>query len=273
MRPRFPGMDPWLEHPDLWPDVHNSLITAIRDSMIPLVVPHYIVRVESRTTVLTAVDADHMYRPDVAIWSADLATPRREAGVAVMERTEVLPIEVSLPVDEIEETYLTIKELPGHKLVTVMEVLSPTNKKTEKARTDYLEKRQDLIRSGVNFVEIDLLRAGEPMPLRGSPPPSDYRILICRQRQRRTAHLYSFSYKVPIPAITIPLLSDDAEPTLDLNAILHALIDRARYDLSIDYCQPPRPPLRPGDESWSATILAQPTEGVSEKSAGGETAP
>src|SRR5262249_23818374 len=107
------------------------------------------------------------------------------------------------------------------------------------------------------FVEIDLLRAGEPMPLGNTPPPSDYRILICRPRLGRTADLYGFSYTTPIPAVTIPLLAGDVEPTLDLNAVLHALIDRARYDLSIDYHQPPEPPLRPEDQSWAATILAR----------------
>jgi hypothetical protein len=273
MRPQFPGMDPWLEDPDLWPDVHNSLIVAIRDALNPLVLPRYVVRVESRTTVLTAVDTDHLYRPDVAIEAADLASPRREAGVAVMQRTEVIPIKVELPIDEIEETYLIIKELPGKKLVTAIEVLSPTNKKTEKARTEYLEKRHELINSGVNLVEIDLLRAGQPMPLKRFPPPSDYRILICRERERLTADLYSFSYKVPIPAIRIPLLPDDPEPLLDLNAILHALIDRARYDISIDYSQPPRPRLRRGDEAWAATFLPQTTNGDSASSAGGETTP
>ncbi len=35
MRPPFPGMDPWLEHPAIWPDAQNSLITAIRDELAP----------------------------------------------------------------------------------------------------------------------------------------------------------------------------------------------------------------------------------------------
>lgn len=33
MNSLFPGMDPYLEHPSLWPDVHHSLIAAIRDAM------------------------------------------------------------------------------------------------------------------------------------------------------------------------------------------------------------------------------------------------
>ena len=87
------------------------------------------------------------------------------------------PIEVVVPVEEIEETYVTIKELPGRKLVTVIDVLSPTNKKTKDGRAEYLEKRRNLVLSKVNFVEVDLLRGGRPMPLLNPPPRKDYRIL------------------------------------------------------------------------------------------------
>ena len=138
MRPPFPGMDPWLEHPDLWPDVHNSLITAIRDVLMPMVLPRYVVRVESRTTVLTGLDVDRLYRPDVAIQAAEPVRadvgawrggPRAITGQG-RHRGGRAPIDE----DEIEETFLTIQELPGRKLVTAIEVLSPTNKKTKDAR-------------------------------------------------------------------------------------------------------------------------------------------
>jgi hypothetical protein len=260
MRPQFPGMDPWLEHPDLWPDVHNSLITAIRDELMPMVLPRYVVRVESRTTVLTGLDVDLLYRPDLAVRAAHLSVPTSDRGVAVLERSQAKPHEVIVPLieeDEIEETFLTIQELPDRKLVTAIEVLSPTNKKTRDARAEYLGKRRSLIRSGINFVEIDLLRSGEPMPVRNSPPRGDYRILVCRPRVRRTSDLYGFSYTMPIPDIPIPLLPGDAEPSLKLNEVLHSLMGRARYDLSIDYLQSPDPPLRPEDESWLAAIIAQ----------------
>ena len=48
MRPPFPGMDPWLEHPAIWPDVHNRLITAIADDLAPRLAPKYFVGVEQR---------------------------------------------------------------------------------------------------------------------------------------------------------------------------------------------------------------------------------
>jgi Protein of unknown function (DUF4058) len=275
MRPQFPGMDPWLESTDLWPDLHNSLIGAIRDVLNPLVFPRYVVRVEARTTVLSGPDSDRLYRPDVAIRASNLTAPHRVTGPAVMERIEVQPIEVVVPVDEIEETYLTIKDLRGRKLVTVIEVLSPTNKRTKDARAEYLDKRRHLIRSKVNLVEIDLLRGGEPMPLYKSPPPNDYRILISRARPERKEVIYVFPWTIPVPAIPIPLLPDDADPSLDLNSVLHSLLDRAHYDVDIDYRRPPKPRLRPADKLWAATFLAQAnaTNGAPETPAGEDTTP
>jgi hypothetical protein len=273
MRPRFPGMDPWLEHPDIWPDVHNSLVMAIRDALTPLVYPRYVVRVESRTTVLTGVDTDELYRPDVAVRASGLRSRRGKTGASVMESTEVQPIEVIVPVDDIEETYLTIKERPGRKLVTVVEVLSPTNKKTVDARDDYVEKRRQYIRSRINLVEIDLLRGGEPMPLYKPPPPNDYRILICRARPRRLEVVYVFPWTVPIPVIPIPLQPEEPEPNLDLNTILHNLMDRAHYEADIDYTRPPSPRLRREDKAWAAPFLAQATTKTRQKPGRKETTP
>ncbi len=94
------------------------------------------------------------------------------------------------------------------------------------------------------------------MPVMPEPPPTDYRILVCHARRGRDARLTTFPYTSPIPPIPIPLLPGDHEPMLDLNGVLHALIERAGYDLVIDYTQPPDPPLRPADEAWAAAIVA-----------------
>src|SRR5271157_4676791 len=99
MRPQFPGMDPWLEHPDLWPDVHSSLITAIRDELMPRVLPRYVVRVESRTTVLTGLDVDLLYRPDLAVRSANLSAPSNGPGVAMAEPPRSKPFHVVVSID------------------------------------------------------------------------------------------------------------------------------------------------------------------------------
>ena len=275
MRPQFPGMDPWLEHPDLWPDVHNSLIVSIRDVLSPLLVPRYAVRVESRTTVLSGPEVDRVYEPDVAIRAVSGHPLASLTDTAIVERAEVQTFEVSVPIEdiEIEETFLTVKELPGRNLITVIEALSPTNKKVPRARLQYLKKRRDLIRSRVNFIEIDLLRGGKPMPLFEAPPPNDYRILICRARPRRKEIVHVFPWTTPIPAIPIPLLPEDTEPIIDLNSILHSLMDRARYDIDIDYSRPPSPRLRRSDAAWAAPFLARAANETNEPTANGETMP
>ena len=95
-----------------------------------------------------------------------------------------------------------------------------------------------------HLVEIDLLRSGEPMDMIGLTEHSDYRILVSRSQRRPDADLYIFDVSDPIPAIPLPLLPEDNEPSLNLNQLLHDLYDRAGFDLRIDYSVPPEPPLR-----------------------------
>jgi len=67
MQSPFPGMDPYLEHPALWPDVHNSLIAAIRDELTPMVVPRYYVGLERRAYLLKPDDVVFIGRPDITV--------------------------------------------------------------------------------------------------------------------------------------------------------------------------------------------------------------
>jgi hypothetical protein len=140
-------------------------------------------------------------------------------------------------------------------LVTALEILSPFNKFYAQGRKEYIEKRQWVLRSQTNLVEIDLLRSDEPMPLRRKTTHSDYRILISRGATRPRAKLFTFSVRHPIPAIPIPLLAKDVEPELDLGALLHALYDRARFDLRLNYSKQPVPLLSTGKMSWARTIV------------------
>ena len=74
-------------------------------------------------------------------------------------------------------------------------------------------------------MEIDLLRAGQPMPLIDPPPPNDYRILICRPgRAEKCRSSMRSRGGLRSRRSRSRCLPEDAEPTLDLNAILHALI-------------------------------------------------
>jgi hypothetical protein len=252
MRSPFPGMDPYLEHPALWPDFHNSLLAAIRDDLSPVLRPRYYVAVEERIYHFTPDDLLFIGIPDLSVVQRqDSPRPGPQAGA----ETAVLEVEVPLA-GEVRDTFLEVREAVTGNVVTVLELLSPANKLHRKGREDYEAKRQEYFTCRTSLVEVDLLRAGEPMPLVRKPPRSDYRILVSRGYRRPRAHLYRFGVRQPIPAFPLPLLRDDPEPQVDLNAILHALYERASYDLRLDYTKPPAPPLGAEDADWARGLAA-----------------
>jgi len=250
MRSPFPGMDPYLEHPALWPDVHNRLIIAIADVLSPILAPRYYVGVESRTYLLKPDDLVFIGRPDVSVVASQ--APQKLSSLPLGDAA-VLEVDVPMS-DEVEETFLEVHEVVTGKLVTGLELLSPVNKQSP-GRRDYEEKRGDYFRTRTNLVEVDLLRAGEPMPVIGKPHRSDYRILVSRGSRRPHAQLYAFSLRQPIPQFPLPLLPGDEEPVVDVNSILHALYERARFDLRLNYTQPPVPPLSEADAVWAADLI------------------
>ena len=181
-----------------------------------------------------------------------------EPEVGVVELDVTLPVEV-----QVEEWYLEVRAVGTGKLVTVIEVLSPANKSAGPGRKEYLRKRNRVLNTRTSLVEIDLLRGGRPMPLVGEPPAGiPYRIVVSRGASRPRARLYGFGIRHPIPTIPIPLLPKDPEPSLDLNSVLHALYDRARFDLRLDYSKPAVPPPSEEDAAWARDILSARAEAV-----------
>src|SRR4051812_42193745 len=140
MRPPFPGMDPWLEHPALWPDVHNSLIAAIRDAMTPVLIPKYYISLESRISFLPDEDSAAIGIPDLTVLSSRPNPPPGFAAPAPAEAA-VGVIEVEIPMGhEVRETYLEVHDVRTRRKVTLIEVLSPTNKVSRKGRLKYEAK-------------------------------------------------------------------------------------------------------------------------------------
>lgn len=138
-----------------------------------------------------------------------------------------------------------------------MELLSPVNKIFEEGREQYTRKRADVLRTLTNLVEIDLLRTGRPMAVVGPDVESNYRILVAPGWRRPHARMHAFSLRQPIPEISIPLQKGEDEPTLALNDLLHSLYNRARFDLRLDYNEPPVPPLAAADAVWAQELIAQ----------------
>ncbi len=232
----FPGMNPYLERRDIWPDFHFSLIATMAGELGPRLPDAYRIALQQRREV---VETGSGQPATVA------ASP--EDGVAVRVR---MPREVKV-------NWLRVETVPDRELVTIIEVLSPTNKAPGRERQRYIRKRDVIIASGVNLVEIDLLRRWEPMPLETAPPASDYRILVCRGWERPDALLYPFSVQQPIPKLTLPLLPEDEPPDVDLGLIVNTLHQTARYGQITRYQNPPpEPEFAPETQAWVAGRVA-----------------
>ncbi|WP_322800037.1 DUF4058 family protein, partial [Thermoflexus sp.] len=178
----FPGMDPYLEHPALWPGLHSRLIVGLADYLGPLLRPRYYVEVEERVYLLTPEGSfPFLARPDVMVATAPGVGP--STPVRSIPAGGARIVEIPVP-EEVRERYLVVREAGTHQVVTWLELLSPANKIPGEGRQAYLRKREEVLRSRVHLVEIDLLRAGEPMPVMGDGRDGHYRILISRWEQR-----------------------------------------------------------------------------------------
>jgi hypothetical protein len=285
----FPGMNPWLEDSRIWRDVHNRLMNAIGDELAGLLTPRYFIGVDTHTYISRFLDQPIVTRyPDVTI--VDI---QRSAKVHAQIPTAVQSagyLEIDLPVREtLEEAFLEIRLVPDGEVVTVIELLSHTNKQAGPDRDSYQEKRNAFLEADLNFIEIDLLRAYAPMPHTERAGKQHYRIFIRRKSRMYKAHLYHsgltqdagradilsasaarrqdvgapvlrkphhFSVRQPIPPLPIPLQPGEEEPLIDLGAILRSIYERVRYDLVIDYSRPPIPALEQVDHAWAQEQIA-----------------
>jgi hypothetical protein len=249
----FPGMDPYLEHRLLWPDVHNALVAAIRNALAPRLRPRYVVCLEERTYLAEPDGVVFVGRPDVTVRerAARKTTTRRSPPA----RVATVSVEVPMP-DQVRETWLEVRSVDAGDVVTVLELLSASNKASgPDGRRRYEAKRLAILGSPTHLVEIDLLRAGTPMTIYGADSRSDYRILVSRGDRRPRAELLAFSVRDAIPPFELPLRAGDDEPTVELGPLLGELYDTAGYDLRIDYRADPEPPLSPDDRAWAADLL------------------
>lgn len=247
----FPGMNPYLENPELWSAVHNRLIVAIANDLVDHLSENYRVEIEKRT-YFSSDDSVLVGISDVAVLTGK--TAESTSSVATVS-LPIQPEQVTVPIaEEVNERYLEIREVATGTVVTVIELLSPKNKRPGEGRLAYERKRNRVLKRATHLVEIDLLRGGKAFPIR-SENLGDYRILICRGERRPTGELYAFGLRQPIPPVPIPLMMGEGEPILDLQPLLERVYEKGRYYLAIDYKKPPQPPLSEEDTRWVETLL------------------
>ena len=250
----FPGMDPFIEDQE-WEDFRSTFNTVLRETLAPGVEPRYIVRVERRIYVERGLEAaDQVRWADVSVhWSGNDG-PVTVAAPS-MAGTAVVPVECLLPdLQERRETYLVIREVPSMEIVTVIETLSPANKRASSdGREQYLVQRQEILQSRTNLVELDLLRGGERLPVFGRPA-GDYYAIISRGYRRPRADVFSWTIRQPLPPIPIPLKKGEPEVAVDLQQVFTTVYHRARYQLSLNYAAQLKAPLSASDALWMSQL-------------------
>jgi hypothetical protein len=253
----FPGMDPYLEDPQIWPGVHSRLIVYIADFLQPLLRPRYVAAIEQRVFV---EGPDREIIPDV--WLRRNQPTTGVQSVALLE--EEAPVLVSVPELEFHESYINIIDLKsGRRIVTVIEVVSPTNKYAGPGRTSYLGKQTEVRKSQAHLVEIDLLRTGPHVlvvPEWAARGKAAYDYLACVNRAgetRRDFELYPRRLPQRLPRMLIPLSIGDSDVLLDLQAVLNQTYEAGSYRDTLNYDAPCVPPLSPADQAWSNERIQQ----------------
>jgi uncharacterized protein DUF4058 len=221
-------MDPYLE--SHWLDVHTSLVSTARDSLNRTLPNDLAASAEERVAIESDDTGVNAYLPDLRI------------------------------VEPATERFIRVIEIASEQLVTIIEFVSPANKRANGLH-DLASKRAELLTSGINFVEIDLVRSGDwPALLRPHVCPRDgvscYRVTVRLAADPAAVYLYPLRLQQPLPSIPIPLRPNDAEVRLDLQSLVEGAYLNGRYDRRLDYSKPPEPPLSGDDAAWSDQLLS-----------------
>lgn len=249
----FPGMDPYLEQSDVWEDFHTRLIARIADSLAAQVGANYVVKVEVRLFLHERSAKERSYFATADIGVRDPGTTGKSASSSTIQS----PMQLKMPAVEIRKSRsIEIRDRKNRRVITVIELLSPSNKKSGPDRDDYLAKRREIIASlETNLVEIDLRRGGKRL----SPPvlpACDYYALVVDKPRQYDLHFWPIGLRDRLPIVPIPLLDPDPPVKLNLKAIIDATYDAAKFGNYI-YEGTPEPRLRPEDKAWAQKLLAR----------------
>lgn len=251
----FPGVDPYVEAVGLWEAFHPGFLTYCHDALNEVLPDHYAASMGVHLELVNLAETESVaIIPDVLVSGrrgrshARSRRIRRSGGTATVE-----PVRIALPPRgkvEMRRLWIEVLRLPGQTPVTVIEVLSPTNKLGE-GFAKYLRKRRATIRQEVHLVEIDLLLGGARLPMAEPLPPGDFFALVSRSEERPESDVYAWTIRDALPTIPIPLLRPDPDVPLDLAAGFAAAYDRGRFASLIDYSVPPTTIKKPADRAWA----------------------
>lgn len=271
----FPGMDPYLESPGIWPDFHESLAVILRAQLNDHLPPPYYARVQMRPEAGIVLEGGTSRRivPDVAVVRRPEPREVRERetgyGVLTQPRTQVSGgVELRIHTEPFRHHFVEIRDAAhGHRLVTLIEIVSPSNKRPGPDRRAYEAKQREVLESDASLIELDLLRAGDRL----LPYPEledavhrlncDYLVLLNRSALRAGTWmdytLYPVDVREILPCIPVPLAGNDPDVPLDLQVAAQRAYREGPYLRAVDYSRAPEPPLGEDDARWAEARLLE----------------
>jgi hypothetical protein len=186
--------------------------------------------------------------PDVHLAREPTATPSMATTSAAVAAT---PVVHHMPVPRrLRQPYLTIRDRASRRVITVLEVLSPTNKQSGAARRKYLRKRSRILAADASLVELDLLRGGKRLKTREPLTPADYYAFVSSWWRLPEVDVYPWLLRSALGTVLIPLAQCDPSASLGVQTAFTTSYDRAGYDYSLDYDADVQPPLSEADCEW-----------------------
>ncbi len=252
-------MDPYLER--YWRDVHHRLITYASDHLQQKLPEDLRTRVEERVFVESEAPEYRSFYPDVHVVERG---PRPQGAESPVEREVSLsePLVVHVNDEPMSQGYIEIVDAgSGNRVVTVIELLSPSNKIPGDGQNLYLKKQREVRGAGASLVEIDLTRTGRrvlALPPERIPPShrTTYQVCVSRGWKSEAIEVHRAPLGERLPRIGVPLREGDADVPLDLQTLVDQSYENGRYD-DIDYSVPVEPPLDPTDAAWADALLRQ----------------
>ena len=246
----FPGIDPFIEAQGHWPDFHTRFLTYCCDALDDRLPEDYAARMGEKVHLVRNPDEPPTaLRPDIVIVkdSRTAGSSERANGIATLDPVTV-PLTTS-DFEEVREVWIEIRRLPDLSLVTVIELLAPSNKIGD-GRHEHLDKRRLLIEQPVHLVELDLLIGGRRLPMKRPLPAGDAYAIVSRSERRPDSEVYMWTLRDGLPTIPIPLDAPDPDIPLDLAPAFATAYRRGRYARVLRYQEPYPIPLAAADRDW-----------------------
>jgi hypothetical protein len=148
------------------------------------------------------------------------------------------------------------------ELVTVIEVLSPTNKRSGKDRAEYKNKQAELLASDVHLLEVDLLRGGEYTVAVSKEDVDansewDYLVSLHYGGTGEEYEFWPISLRRRLPRVYVPLTDGLPNQVIDLQAALSLTYDDGPFARATDYRRAASPPLSEHDADWADALLRE----------------